>query len=97
MIDSKLWQKQGWTSLSCWVDFYVEIDENGKLLNVGKGAASCNQTYKWTPLSSMDIDLLYGMLKDCVANNPTLWEPGSIQCEHASLFTKVRVKYTYGR
>lgn len=97
MVDSKLWNIQRWNSLSCWLDVFVEVDENGKLLNVGNGAASCNQNYSGVPLTRMDINLLYDMLKDCILKDPTLWEPGSIQGEPTSLLTKVRVKYSYSR
>lgn len=97
ITDSELWQKKSWNSLDCWADFYIEVDANGKLLSVGKGASSCTQNYQGTPLSRTDIELLYDLLKECIENNPTLWEPGTIQNESTSMFTKVRVKYSYSR
>ena len=97
ITDSKLWKQKSWTSLECWADFFVEVDANGKVLQVGKGASSCTQNYRGAPLDRREIELLYDLLKESIENNPTLWEPGTIQNESTSMFTKVRVKYSYSR
>lgn len=97
ITDSKLWQKKSWTSLECWADFFVEVDANGKVLQVGKGASSCTQNYRGAPLDRREIELLYDLLKECIENNPTIWQPGTIQNESTSMFTKVHVKYSYSR
>ena len=97
LIGSKVWQQKSWNSIDCWVNFFVEVDENGKVLNMGKGAASLSQNYKLTPLSRTEIDQLYDLIKDCLMSNPTPWIPGKIQGEPTTLRTKVRVKYSYAR
>ncbi len=81
--------------VDCEADFYVEVDENGKMLRVGKGASRSEQNYKGAPLSRADIDYLFKQMEECIAQNPTLWKPGSIQGEPTSLFAVVHVKYTY--
>ena len=97
IVGSKLWEKKNWNALECWADFFVEVDEKGNVLHVGKGASSCTQNYKGTPLSRMEIEQLYDLLKECLESNPTLWEPGSIQGEPTSMYTKIHVKYSYSR
>jgi hypothetical protein len=81
--------------VDCEADFYVEVDENGKMLRVGKGASRSEQNYKGAPLLRTDIDYLFKQMEECIAQNPTLWKPGSIQGEPTSLFAVVHVKYTY--
>lgn len=81
--------------VDCEADFYVEVDENGKMLRVGKGASRSEQNYKGAPLLRSDIDYLFKQMEECIAQNPTLWKPGSIQGEPTSLFAVVHVKYTY--
>ena len=81
--------------VDCEADFYVEVDENGKILRVGKGASRVVQNFKNIPLSKTDTDYLFKQMEECIAQNPTLWKPGSIQGEHTSLFAVVHVKYTY--
>ena len=81
--------------VDCEADFYVEVDENGKVLRVGKGASRSEQNYKGAPLLRTDIDYLFKQMEECIAQNPTLWKPGSIKGEPTSLFAVVHVKYTY--
>ena len=81
--------------VDCEADFYVEVDENGKMLRVGKGASRVVQNFKNIPLSRTDTDYLFKQMEECIAQNPTLWKPGSIQGEPTSLFAVVHVKYTY--
>lgn len=97
VADSELWKASGWTSLDGWADFYVEIDEEGHVLHVGKGASSCSQNYKGVPLNRFEIDKLYDLLEKCILNDTTLWEPGSINGEPTSLSTQVRIKFSYVR
>lgn len=81
--------------VDCEADFYVEVDENGKMLRVGKGASRVVQNFKNIPLSRTDTDYLFKQMEECIAQNPTLWKPGSIQGDPTSLFAVVHVKYTY--
>lgn len=81
--------------VDCEADFYVAVDENGKMLRVGKGASRVVQNFKNIPLSRTDTDYLFKQMEECIAQNPTLWKPGSIQGEPTSLFAVVHVKYTY--
>lgn len=91
---SQLFQKKNWTSLECWADIYVEIDETGKVVHAGKGASSCTQNFKSYPLNSWEIEELYNLIAECLCQNPTLWVPGTINGEPTSLSTKIRVKYS---
>lgn len=97
MRGSKFWNYFRWTAVECWIDFYVEIDENGKLIYVGKGASSCSQTYKGIKLERWQIEELYNLLQKCVLDNPTPWKPGKINNVPTSLSTVIRVKYSYER
>ena len=94
-IKPDLGKNTGVNWVDCEADFYVEVDENGKVLRVGKGASRSEQNYKGAPLLRTDIDYLFKQMEECIAQNPTLWKPGSIQGETTSLFAVVHVKYTY--
>lgn len=90
---SKLYTNKSWTSLDCWADIYVDIDETGKIVHAGKGASSCKQSFKTFALSRWDIDELYDLILDCIRQDPTPWTPGTINGEPAILSTMIRVKY----
>lgn len=96
--NTKFWKNKNWTYIKGWEDYYVEIDADGKLLNVGKGGGSCSYNCKnKIKLQKWDFDNLYDAIQECLRSNPTIWIPGTINGEPTSMRTKITVHFEYER
>lgn len=81
--------------LRCWADFYVEIDETGKVASITKGASSCSHSSLYRALTHTELEIFYNLLAETIRKNPTLWNPGKINGKPSPLRTKIRAEYGY--